>query len=352
MKKKNNKNIYSGNNLKKINKAYNQELKAFVLNKNIRNNKKEIQFLFFEKLLKLFLKFILLCAITRFTWKNRPKIDELVDRAHAKFSSKENSFIPISQAFYFLVSFAPIITMITLLLSFVPGYDQIFLNVILAKIIPGLNQVFKLEIVTNLKSQYISMIILFLTSLWLSSNGYGKFVYTQSYIYNHEKMGNIITNRLRGFFIVLGITLYLFIVILFYIFIYNTFIKYISNPVSQNVFFYITFCLYLPVVSYFGFLFLFKFSPKFKLSWNQINPGVLISTVPMFLFVSIFGLLTSFINYGKYGLIGTFMYVALFVMFFSYFVWLGIIINESYYKTYFSSYTIDKNNFWSRKIKI
>ncbi|EGV00546.1 YihY/virulence factor BrkB family protein [Mycoplasmopsis columbina] len=350
--KNNKKNILTGLQQKDLKKSYRNSLKKSWLTKNIIPINKN-RWSFIEEVIKFFLKIILKIATPKIGWKNKIKTKELINRTYDKFISKDLVFIPLSLSFYFLISFVPIITIIMTLLSLIDGYNQIFIQLIMSKIIPGIQSILDLQITSKSHEglQYISIIFLLLASLWLSSNGFAKFVYSQNYIYKHEFLGNWFTNRLKGLFIVMGISIYLFLGIALYILIYSSFVKVFTNNNSQIIFFYSSFSVYLLIFLYLGTLLLFKLTPSFKVPFTSIFPGVLVAVLPIWIFIMSFGYLTSLINYSKYGLIGTFMYVALFVSTLSYCLMLGIIVNEAYYKTYYSSYTIAKKNWIFWKIK-
>lgn len=331
---------------KKIKNIYNKELKNSWISKNIVK-KQENKFVFFEKIIKFFIKIILWMVISKVVLKNKTKTNELIDRTFKKFNSKDFGFIPYSTAFYFLISFVPIITLLIFMLSIIPGYEKIFVEQIINKILPGVSSLIDLSkslTSLNAAATYTTIIILLISSIWLASSGFGKFIYSQNYIYNHSNLGNWLKNRLKGMLIVIGIIVYLFLTSAFYIFLYDAFNKNISNSLAQNIYFYTSFLIYLFIITYLGIGMLYKAAPSFKLSWAMINPGILITTIPIVIFIGLFGSLTSLINYGKYGIVGIFMYVAIFISFLTYFMYLGIVANEAYYKTFFSTRTISKNN--------
>ncbi len=100
---------------------------------------------------------------------------------------------------------------------------------------------------------------------------------------------------------------------------------------------------------YVGLSVLFKISPGFIVPWSSLLPGVLIASLPTMVFITIFGYLTSLIDYYKFGIFGIFMYIALLVSIMSYFMYLGIITNAmTFYKTFYSRYTTPKK-IWFRK---
>ncbi|UUD35121.1 YihY/virulence factor BrkB family protein [Mycoplasmopsis caviae] len=347
MQKSNNQiKIYTGLDQSKIKKEYRNNLKKSWFARNIApvDNKR---WLFIEKIVKFFLMIILWIATPRLSWKNKSKTNELINRTYKKFTDKSFVFIPLTTAFYFLVSFVPIITIMIILLSLIPSYHTLFINEILGRIIPGVTSIIKIPDTSKKGAQLTSLIILCLASLWMSSSGFGKFIYSQNYIYGHKNLGNWLTNRLKGLLVVLSISIYLFLAGALYLFFYQTFTDSLSIY-YKNIYFYITFSIYLLVVLYFGLSLLYTMSPSFKLGWTTVFPGVLITSIPIMIFMTIFGFLTSLIKYDKYGIIGSFMYIALFVSYLTYFMFLGIIVNEAYYKTFVSSYTVSKRSLFGK----
>lgn len=346
---KRNDEVYTGLNSKKEAHAYHEAIKKSWMAKNIIPVEKK-RFAFIEKIIKFFIMIILKIVTPRQSWKNKSKTEELINRTYTKFTNKDFAFIPISTAFYFLVSFVPIITTVDLLLMLIKDYDKVFLDVILAKIIPGAKSLLSIDVKATKYTQNVAIIILILASTWLASAGFSRFVYSQNYIYNHEHLGNWFTNRLKGFMIMLSVALYMFLTLALYIFFYNAFTAKLSEY-HKNIYFYITFSVFLFITFYLGFILLYKITPNFKLPWNLVLPGAMITTVPLWIFFLIFGYLTSLIDYNKYGVIGIFMYIAMLVSYMSYFMYLGIIANEAYYKTYYSSYTVSKKSIFFGKMK-
>ncbi|AIA29733.1 membrane protein [Mycoplasmopsis californica] len=333
--------IYTGLELKQIKKITNRKNRSSWAGKNIISNENR-RWDFFEKIIKYFLRFILWLTTSKIGWKNKVKTNELVDRTYAKFIAKDSAFIPFSLAFYFLVSFVPISTIVIVLLSFIDDYNVIFVNKIITRVIPGVQSLLAIpEFKINEGAKYTAILVLLLTSTWLGSSGWGRFIYLQNYIYGHENLGNFFLNRIKGFFVVLGISIYIFLASALYI----TFYKWITPSFSltgETIFFYISLFIYLLLILYLGFTLIYKLTPSFKLQWNSVLPGVLVASIPNMIFISGFGYLTSLLKYDQYGTIGTFLYLALFVSSLTYFTYMGLIVNESYFKTYYSSFTISK----------
>lgn len=341
-------NLYTNKNVKKMNRTYNRMLKKSLFSKNILSVKKTKTSLL-EIVIKFFIKIIMLIAVPIRLKKNKNKLSELVGRVYKRFTSREFVFIPVSFAFYSLVSFIPIIMSVSVAISLIPGdFSSLFNDEILRRIIPGLESFINSIPQTWNAKTYILIITLFLASLIISSSGFGKFTYSINYIYKHETTGNYFFNRLKGFLIVVCIALYIFISSLLYLSVYKLFGVHKASDLGRNIYFYIVFSLYLMLNLYVGLSLLFKVSPAFKVPWSSLLPGVLIASLPTMVFITIFGYLTSLIDYYKFGIFGIFMYIALLVSTMSYFMYLGIITNAAFYKTFYSRYTVAKK-IWFRK---
>ncbi|TQC54050.1 YihY/virulence factor BrkB family protein [Mycoplasmopsis mucosicanis] len=345
--------IYTGLKIKKMNKAYRKAIRKSSISKSVIPNENNDWWIY-EKVIKFFIRIILLISTPRAVWQNKSKTDELIDRTYSKFNAKDSVFVSISLAFYFLISFVPILTIVVFLMNLLPEtFSKTFINEIMHRIIPGAENVLSLNFKTGFSksANYTAIAFLLITSTWIGSSGWGRFIYLQNYVYKHESLGNFFLNRLRGFFIVIGISLYIFIMALFYVSFFNYINPKISTNTGKNIFFYISFDIYLFIFLYIGFILIYKLTPSFKNPLTSVLPGVLITTLPNLVFISVFGHLISNGNYYKnYGIVGAFIYLALFVSSLSYFIFLGIIINEAYYKTYYSSYTTAKRNFWIIKV--
>lgn len=340
--------LYTNKNVKKMNRVYNRSLKRSLFSKNILTVKKAKRSLL-EIVIKFFIKIVMLVAVPLSLRKNKNKLGELVGRVYKRFTSRDFVFIPVSFAFYSLVSFIPIILSVSVALSLIPGeFSTLFNNEILKRIIPGLDSFINSVPQTWNAKTFVLVITLFLASLFISSSGFGKFTYSINYIYKHETTGNYFFNRLKGFFIVIGIALFIFISALIYLSIYKLFGVHKASELGKNIYFYIVFSLYLMLNLYVGLSVLFKISPGFIVPWSSLLPGVLIASLPTMVFITIFGYLTSLIDYYKFGIFGIFMYIALLVSIMSYFMYLGIITNAAFYKTFYSRYTNPKK-IWFRK---
>ncbi|MBZ4195462.1 YhjD/YihY/BrkB family envelope integrity protein [Mycoplasma tauri] len=343
--------IYSNKNPKLILKKYNELIKKSAISKNIiptGKNKKTL----FEIIIMFFIKWIMIITTSKRIKRNKTKINELISRVYVKFTGRDFVFIPISFAFYMLISFIPIIATVYHLLKFVNfngDYHTLFDQEILQKIIPGLGSFTQFLPNSFETGTYMVIVILFISSILISSGGFARFSYSINYIYRHETTGNWFINRVKGFFTVLFITIFIFVSAFVYLSIYKSLGLDKSSELYKNLFFYIFFSIYLMINLYVGLGLLFKHAPAFKISWSFISLGVLIAAVPTMIFITFFGYLTSLIDYKKFGTFSVFMYIALLVSTMSYFIYLGIIANEGYYKTFHSRYTVPKK-IWFKKI--
>lgn len=308
-----------------------------------------------ETIIKFFIKLILWMSIPKKNQLNRNKNQELIARTYNKISSKEFTFIPSATSFHFIIAFVPIVSMVYGMLYLMgPSWNLSFSENVLGRIIPGIQSTLSgTTFISNKLFNITAFAIVFASSLWLAAGGFSNFVYTQNYIYNHKSLGNIITNRIRGLLIVIAITISIYLSSVSYI---GT-IKLLQLENSQSLvkltFSYIILAIWITFTLIGGIAFLFKLSPRFKLKWKQIIPGIGIASIPMVFFTIIFGFSTSLLDYGKYGAIGTLLYLGLFIYVLVYFMYLGVIANASYLKTYFTSKTQDKINItrWFSRFK-
>ncbi|CAC13375.1 unknown; predicted coding region [Mycoplasmopsis pulmonis] len=340
-------NDFDPKSSKKKNKKSDSSIKKSWVGKKLTKDFSK-KFNFLEKIVK----FIILAALVIFVSSKRlsqkSKKNELVKRTYEKISSSEFSFIPPSTAFFILLSFIPIISLVLILLSTISDYQKVFVDEILKKFIPGLSDFIssfqKNKELSSLENTGIWFLVASL--IWISSSGYARFVYSISYIYGHKNLGNVISNKIKGIFIVIAMALYITLALLIYIPFINFLKKNLDDDSLYLTFFYISATIYVVFFYYFGMILFFKFVPKFRLKWKHINPGVWISVLPISLFTVSFGFLASLSSYGSYGILGTFIYISFFTLILTYFMYVGVMANEAYYKTYFS---LDTYGWFERK---
>ncbi|UUD37008.1 Ribonuclease BN-like family [Mycoplasmopsis californica] len=302
-----------------------------------------------ETVIKFFIKVILLVSIPKKRKLNKNKNKELINTTYSQISSKEFKFIPSSTSFHFLVAFVPIISMVFGLL-YLTNTDlaESFKENVLGRIIPGIEKTIEgTSFIGNKISNISAFAIIFASSLFLGSSGFSNLIFTQNYIYKHKNMGNIITNRFKGILIVGSITIFIYLSALTYLITIKLFHLGKNLSSFKLVWSYIFLSFWVIGTLFLGILLLFKMSPTFKLKWKQIIPGVIIASVPMILFTIIFGFISSLFDYGKYGIIGTLLYLSVFIYVLTYFMYLGMIANASYLRTYFTIRTQSKFD-WTR----
>ncbi|AWX70098.1 YihY/virulence factor BrkB family protein [Mycoplasmopsis anatis] len=304
----------------------------------------------YEIICKFIIKIILFITMFRTMHRNKQKRETIINRTFLKFSSKEFQFIPISSCFYFLLSFVPIVIIVYFILSIFSWHIQFnkyFYEEILSNLIPGI-----LSVIDFLPSSfdsylsYIPLAVLSLSCLWLSSAGYGKMITSYNYIYGHKYLGTFLGNRIKGLLIVLLISLYISIWVIILKLLNSLFITFNDDLEYKKWESFVLFQISSLVFLYIGFIFLYKFVPSFKLKVSQVYSGSLLATIPIWILVLIFGSLNTTFKYEKYGPLGIFLYISVFISFYSYFIYLGIIVNESYYKIFVSQRTLQKKAIW------
>ncbi len=330
-----------------------------------------VEITFFDKIIKIVILISLKLTFNKKISINPVKKRELIDTTYEKISSPKFNFIPAGLGLYLFFSIIPIsIIVISVIeaISHIPvltggkdlGWGIILREDILSRIIPGFDSLL-IQINatdTNVILMNTTIVILLFSSIWFSSKGISKFIDSQSTIYEHTEQTNFIIKRLRCIMMVPIISVFFILSFLSLIPLINLYqVKWPSLSLDERVFgwqyeilFYFTLTIYLIFWSYLGVGLLFRFSPLFKLKWKEISPGILITVIPTVIFIMSFGYLSALIDYAKYGSIGTFLYSITFVLVLAYFLYAGIIVNASYYKTFFSQRIVPKKWFFTNII--
>ncbi|MGZ9414386.1 YhjD/YihY/BrkB family envelope integrity protein [Mycoplasma sp. 480] len=325
--------------------------------------KKKNKFLI-KRLLNFFILIILKISIRPKTWKTRKdEVKTLVSRSINKLASVEFAFLPPGFAFYLFVSFIPILIISFSIISSInfgwfsnnlENLKDFLLEQILNRYIPGINNSIPktLNIFSSTTWETTTFILLLISSLWIASSGYAKFISSQSVIYNHKNTGNIFLNRLKGILIVIIISTILSLFLSVSSLIFISLKSKIEEIWLYDLSFYLISIIFLFMFFYITWLITLKISPVFKISFKQILPGTFISALSSTLFSIIFGFLASakFINYDKFGTLATFLYLSTFCLYISYLLYFGVIINEAFYKSLFSQITKHKYKFQKTKI--
>lgn len=319
---------------------------------------------FLNRCFYIFIFIILKISIRSSKVKNKKEnLKIIINRSIKKLSSREFTFIPAGFAFYLFISIIPILIISFSIINpfFINKETLHFSNTkdflleeILNRYIPGIGKSIPetLNIFSSAAWETTTWIILLFSSLWISSSGYAKFIESQSIIYIHKNSGNIIFNRIKGIFIVIIISLILsfFLILSTFLFI-ELQIKFKNKLWVYELCFYTISIFLVFIFFYIIWLILLKISPVFKITFKQISSGVFISSLSSVLFSAIFGFLSSakFISYDKFGTLATFLYLSTFCFYISYLLYFGVIINEAFYKTFFSEFTRHKYKFQKKK---
>lgn len=325
----------------------------------------------FDIIIKMIISLSLKLTLNRKISQNPIKKRELINTTYDNMSSAKFSFLPAGLGLYLFFSMIPIsIIVISIIsaISHIPvltggedlGWGVILRKDILAKIIPGIDSLLIVIDTSDANIIFVNTAIIFLliSSIWFSSKGLAKFIDSQSAIYEHIDQINFIIKRLRGIMMVPLIAIFFVVSLLSLIPLLSLYQQQwpplsVDNRVfswEYETLFYFTMLIYLVFWSYIGVGLLFRFSPLFKLKLREIAPGILITIVPTVIFIMSFGYISALIDYTKYGIIGIFLYAITFVLVLSYFLYAGILINASYYKTFFSQRIVTKKWFLTNRV--
>lgn len=317
----------------------------------------------FEKIVKFLIMISLFFTISKKNLLNKRKKQSIIDSTYDALSSPKFTFIPAGVAFYFFLSLIPIIVIVLAIINLTPWMSILIGKVstttndskefvgVLPKIIPGIQNMF-IQI-DFMDSTLLNTVMFFfmISCIWFASKGISKFIDSFAAIYNYEFNTNWILKRFKGIFVVIGISLYFVLSLFTYLPLISLIEPFFHSNINLfNFLFYFITLIYLVIFGYIGFGFLFIIVPPFKLRWREIKPGILTALVPTILFILVFGFLAEVLNYSKFGAIGTFIYTLIFILYLSYFLHAGIILNASYYKTFFSMTIIPKKNVVAKQI--
>lgn len=368
-----------------------------------------------EKVVKFLIYIALRIVIRPKKWRHPEKNYEIIDRTYKRIMSADFIFIPSSIAFYIVMAFMPIFTLIMFIYSIEPiryslGSKEIFdvtvslsngslekiqmiqeslgwtptdlgdafdfsvygpkfadativdftqvgwtsdpLKDTLDKFIPGMGSVLdQIALLggADFAGAEVGSILLTLFSLitttWIAAGGMAKLVFTQSHIFEHKYVGGYWMNKLKGMTIVLGLTVFLFVMFAVQIYI-NSLILQMDSTAAPKWAIQMTSYLFLGIASFamvfVGFLLFFKLTPRFKIKFKHLVPGAMVATIPTAGFLVVFGFITSMWSYGAYGILGVMMYVGMTSLIISIFVFMGIITNAAYYKTFVSDHVNKK----------
>lgn len=287
----------------------------------------------FSKIIKFIIRLSLLFAFDR---KNisKSKIKVTVNHTYNILSSSKFKFIPSSVAFYFFLSIIPITIIVISIISLLSiEWRNFLVNNILSYLVPGFQSILSVDLQWNTTDIFLIAIFIF-SSIWFASKGINKLRDSFAELYFFEDKQNFLLKRLKSIFIVIFIGLYFTVIFLSLIPLMEWIYSWTSiNPALYQSFLYLVIFCYLLFFGYIGIGLLFRYISPIHLKWSYLNLGILTSLVPLILFTLLFSSICKVLNYEKFGAIGSFLYIMLFVQYISYFLHAGIIINSSYYKT-------------------
>lgn len=305
------------------------------------------------KIVKFLIRLSLVFVISKKNSLNDHKKRSIVETTYDSLSSTKFAFIPPGVGLYFFLSLIPIMIISLSILSLFPDYSKVLIGKegVLSRVIPGIQSMF---VTIKLDSNFLknAFLIFFVISiLWFASKGITKFTDSLITMYEYNQNVNWFIKRLKGIFVVLLISLYLAGALIAYAPLMQLIVPFQkTNSMLFEFLFYITTMMYLLFFGYIGIGALFIMLPPFKIKWKQIHPGIITSLIPIVIFIISFGPLMKLFNYEKFGPIGTYVYLLIFVLYLSYFLHAGIIINSSYYKIYFYTQLSFKKSNVSKKI--
>lgn len=313
---------------------------------------------FMERVVKILIYFALRLVIRPKRWKDPEKNYEIIDRTYKRIMSSDFIFIPSSVAFYIIMAFMPVISIITLFWM-IPGADLLVtkkdMEDIVGKFIPGFASVVEgMKDFTSSGSIAskvgggIALFVSLLISTWIAAGGFAKLVYTQSYIYEHKFVGGYWMNKIKGMFMVLSLTAFLLaglIVNVLYLRWNSTFTV---GETARQIIHYTVMFFGLLAMLFFGFILLYKFSPRYRIRVRHVIPGAMVTALPTTIFLTLFGIITSHWSYSSYGIIAVIMYIGMTSLIVSNFIFMGLITNAAYYKTFVGN-AVEKKWTLSRK---
>ena len=301
-----------------------------------------------EKVVKFLIYIALRLVLPPRKWKHPKKNYEIIDRTYKRIMSADFIFIPSSIAFYLIMAFIPILSLIMFFYqldffhTFLTHDGKNSVAEVVGKFIPGMDSF--IESVSNFTDSHqtkaaqtgamIATILSLIISTWIAAGGFAKLVFTQSYIFEHKYVGGYWMNKIKGMFIVFSFTLFLFIGLLLNILYEQWVSSFKWNETAKNVIIHISLAIGLFIFLFIGFIILYKFSPRYKIKVRNILPGAMVTTIPTAGFLALFGSIASMWSYGSYGALGVVMYVGMSSLIITYFIFVGIIVNASYFKTF------------------
>ena len=301
-----------------------------------------------EKIIKWCSLSALLIGFTGMNWKSRLRNKSVVNNAYKKIIEPSFVFLPPALAFSLVMAFIPILLLIYIIISSNSALSA-HSNQALVSIFGKYANIFfdtgnTWKIFSSSSTGVVSILLIILISSWTAASGFSKFIFSCSLIYKHDRYGGFWMNRLRGISIVIIVALYLSLMLTIFIGItigldksaWLSGVPWLRILIDKVILFITTtFTIYLGIGA------LFKFAPRFKLTWKHIHPGAIIATIPTAIFLVLFTNITSYaFNYSTIGgSLSYYMTMAMSLLVFSYFIYIGVIANAAFYNTHVAETT-------------
>ncbi|WP_330463241.1 YihY/virulence factor BrkB family protein [Metamycoplasma gateae] len=360
MKKKNKDILKTGWDKDDEDKKNKERSTSFASKQIVKNRQKQN---IVEKIIKAIIYGILFIAIPNYLKSSKVKGQEIVKSTYSKINSNEFAFVPSGYAMYLFLSFIPTLGLVIGIIGAInPEFEIIIKVMILGQLIPGIEDVMPaFNDIWKSAGGTIAFIFLTISILWISSKGYSKFILSFDALYEHKSLNGIWKIRVKGFLTSIIITFSLTILLLVISSFLNFILKNVfsisvndkttlkSLPWEFQLIFWLPTILFLPIITYIAFLFFFKFAPNFRIKFSHVSPGALVVSIPTSLYIIFFGSLTSLIDYNKFGVVASFMYIILLLSVMTYFIYTGVIVNSSFYKTFINLPIMQKSKWFSHK---
>ncbi len=304
-----------------------------------------------SKIVQIIIRISLIFAFDRKNITNA-KLKITANNTYAILSSAKFKFIPSSVAFYLFFSIIPISVIVVSTIAFIDmNWNNFLMDEILSFIIPGFNTLFTINSDWNAANILLTLIFLS-SSIWFASKGISKFRDSFTELYGFDNKQNFLVKRMKSIIVVILISIFLIISSIAFIPVVQWIKLLITNTIAYQYVLYALLFIYFLFFGYIGIGLLFKYISPIRLKWSYLNLGILTTLIPLILFILLFSSICKFLNYERFGVIGSFLYLMLFVQYISYFLHAGIIINSSYYKLNVYQNVEIKKSFISTKLAI
>ncbi len=245
--------------------------------------------------------------------------------------------LPGNLAFFLVLSFAPIITLLALLASRFSISLLSFLNDFHSMIPNDLFQILEMFLVGD-NPKTGSLVIYLLLGFITASNGAHSIIIASNTLYNIEQ-SSYLRRRIKAFFLTV-ILIFQFILILLFLVYGNILMKWI---LSFSIFASIRFSIYrsflflkwplMMLISFLLIKLLYTTSPDKQIGSKNVNRGALFTTVGWMIATLVYAYYANnMANYSVfYGGLSNLIVLMMWIYVVSYILVLGIAINVSYY---------------------